>query len=166
MVYAIIAVVALLVGGGVGFAIFQYVITGKYKKMMEQAEKDANVIKQKKLLEVKEKFLNQKSELEKEAQQRNQKIQANENRLKQKEIALNQKHEDLVRRKQEVDSQQEHIDNDKKVLLQKQSELVKMQDQERVKLEEISGLSADEAKSRLVESLKDQAKLDAAAYVN
>lgn len=133
---------------------------------MEQAEKDANVIKQKKLLEVKEKFLNQKSELEKEAQQRNQKIQANENRLKQKEIALNQKHEDLVRRKQEVDSQQEHIDNDKKVLLQKQSELVKMQDQERVKLEEISGLSADEAKSRLVESLKDQAKLDAAAYVN
>ena len=166
MVYAIIAVVALLVGGGVGFAIFQYVITGKYKKMMEQAEKDANVIKQKKLLEVKEKFLNQKSELEKEAQQRNQKIQANENRLKQKEIALNQKHEDLVRRKQEVDNQQEHIDNDKKVLLQKQSELVKMQDQERVKLEEISGLSADEAKSRLVESLKDQAKLDAAAYVN
>ena len=166
MVYAIIAVAALLVGGGVGFAIFQYVITGKYKKMMEQAEKDANVIKQKKLLEVKEKFLNQKSELEKEAQQRNQKIQANENRLKQKEIALNQKHEDLVRRKQEVDSQQEHIDNDKKVLLQKQSELVKMQDQERVKLEEISGLSADEAKSRLVESLKDQAKLDAAAYVN
>jgi ribonuclease Y len=166
MVYAIIAVVALLVGGGVGFAIFQYVITGKYKKMMEQAERDANVIKQKKLLEVKEKFLNQKSELEKEAQQRNQKIQANENRLKQKEIALNQKHEDLVRRKQEVDSQQEHIDNDKKVLLQKQSELVKMQDQERVKLEEISGLSADEAKSRLVESLKDQAKLDAAAYVN
>lgn len=166
MVYAIIAVVALLVGGGVGFAFFQYVITGKYKKMMEQAEKDANVIKQKKLLEVKEKFLNQKSELEKEAQQRNQKIQANENRLKQKEIALNQKHEDLVRRKQEVDSQQEHIDNDKKVLLQKQSELVKMQDQERVKLEEISGLSADEAKSRLVESLKDQAKLDAAAYVN
>lgn len=166
MVYAIIAVVALLVGGGVGFAIFQYVITGKYKKMMEQAEKDANVIKQKKLLEVKEKFLNQKSELEKEAQQRNQKIQANENRLKQKEIALNQKHEDLVRRKQEVDSQQEHIDNDKKVLLQKQYELVKMQDQERVKLEEISGLSADEAKSRLVESLKDQAKLDAAAYVN
>ena len=166
MVYAIIAVVALLVGGGVGFAIFQYVITGKYKKMMEQAEKDANVIKQKKLLEVKEKFLNQKSELEKEAQQRNQKIQANENRLKQKEIALNQKHEDLVRRKQEVDSQQEHIDNDKKVLLQKQYELVKMQDQERVKLGELSGLSADEAKSRLVESLKDQAKLDAAAYVN
>ena len=61
MIYAIIAVVALLAGGGVGYAIFRYVITGKYNKMMEQAEKDANVVKQKKLLEVKEKFLNQKS---------------------------------------------------------------------------------------------------------
>ena len=58
MVYAIIAVVALLVGGGVGFAIFQYVITGKYKKMMEQAEKDANVIKQKKLLDLKPNKIN------------------------------------------------------------------------------------------------------------
>ena len=166
MIYAIIAVVALLAGGGVGYAIFRYVITGKYNKMMGQAEKDANVVKQKKLLEVKEKFLNQKSELEKEAQQRNQKLQANENRLKQKEMTLAQRHEDLVRRKQDVDKQQEHIDNDKKVLQQKQTELLKMQDQERVKLEEISGLSADEAKNRLVESMKDQAKLDAAAYVN
>ena len=54
MIYAIIAVVALLAGGGVGYAIFRYVITGKYNKMMEQAEKDANVVKQKKRLEVKE----------------------------------------------------------------------------------------------------------------
>ena len=166
MIYAIVAVVALLIGGGIGYVIFRYVVTGKYKRVMEQADKDANVLKQKKLLEVKEKYLNQKSKLEDEAQQRNQKSQQNENRLKQKELALKQQHDDLNRRKQDVDKQQEHIDNDKKVLQQKQTELLKMQDQERAKLEELSGLSADEAKNRLVESMKDQAKLDAAAYVN
>lgn len=104
--------------------------------------------------------------MEEEAQQRNQRIQQNENRLKQKELSLKQQHDDLNRRKQDVDKQQEHIDNDRKVLQQKQTELLKMQDQERAKLEELSGMSAEEAKNRLVESMKDQAKLDAAAYVN
>lgn len=166
MVYAIIAVAALLVGGGIGYCIFRYVATGKYNELMDKADKDANVIKQKKLLEVKEKFLNKKSELEKEVQQRNQKIQQSENRLKQKEISLTQRQEEIGRRKQDVDQQQQRIDADKKVLQQKQSELLKMQEQERAKLEELSGLSAEEAKKRLVESLKDQAKLDAASYVN
>jgi ribonuclease Y len=162
----VVAVVALIIGGAAGYAIFRYVITGKYKELMDKAEKDANVIKQKKLLEVKEQFLNKKSELEKEVQQRNQKIQQSENRLKQKELSLNQKAEDMNRRKQDLDKMQQHVDNDKAVLLQKQNDLLKMQEQERFKLEELSGLSAEEAKSRLVESLKDQAKLDAASYVN
>lgn len=162
----VVAVVALIIGGAAGYAIFRYVITGKYKELMDKAEKDANVIKQKKLLEVKEQFLNKKSELEKEVQQRNQKIQQSENRLKQKELSLNQKAEDMNRRKQELDKMQQHVDNDKAVILQKQNDLLKMQEQERFKLEELSGLSAEEAKSRLVESLKDQAKLDAASYVN
>lgn len=162
----VVAVVALIIGGAAGYAIFRYVITGKYKELMDKAEKDANVIKQKKLLEVKEQFLNKKSELEKEVQQRNQKIQQSENRLKQKELSLNQKAEDMNRRKQELDKMQQHVDNDKAVLLQKQNDLLKMQEQERFKLEELSGLSAEEAKNRLVESLKDQAKLDAASYVN
>ncbi len=166
MVYIIIAVVALLAGGGIGYAVFRYIVSGKYKELMDKAEKDANVIKQKKLLEVKETFLNKKSELEKEVQQRNQKIQQTENRLKQKEISLTQRQEDITRRKQDVEKLQQRVDNDKKVLQQKQSELLKMQDQERAKLEELSGLSAEEAKNRLIESLKDQAKLDAASYVN
>lgn len=162
----IIAVAALVVGGVAGYLIFRYVLTGKYKQMMEQAEKDADVLKEKKLLEVKEKFLNKKSELEKEAQQRNQKFQQNENRLKQREMSLNQRQDDLNHRKQEVDKQQQRIDNENKLLQIKQEELVKMQEQEQAKLEELSGLSAEEAKNRLVESLKDKAKLDAASYVN
>ncbi|MCI6102886.1 MAG: ribonuclease Y [Prevotella sp.] len=162
----IAAVVALLVGFAGGYAIFRYIATGKYKSILEAAQKDAEVIKEKKLLEVKEKFINKKSELEKEVQQRNQKIQQSENRLKQREISLNQRQEEIARRRQETDQMQVRLDNEKKLLSTKQAELEKMQEQERLKLEELSGLSAEEAKNRLVESMKDQAKLDAASYVN
>jgi ribonucrease Y len=162
----VIAIVAGVAGVAAGYLINRYVLTGKYKEMMEQAQKDAEVIKEKKLLEVKEKFLNKKSELEKEVQQRNQKIQQSENKLKQRELTLNQRQEEIGRRKQETDQAQQRIDNEKKLLALKQADLEKMQDQERAKLEELSGLSAEEAKNRLVESMKDKAKMDAASYIN
>ncbi len=166
MEYIICAVVALLIGGAGGFLIFRYVIKGKYNEMIAAAEKEAEVIKEKKLLEVKEKFLNKKSELEKEVQVRNQHIQQSENKLKQREISLNQRQEELGRRKNELDNQQVRIDNEKKMIALKHEELEKMQLKEREKLEELSGLSADEAKQRLVESLKDEAKTDAQSYIN
>jgi len=162
----IAALVALILGGAAGFFIFRYVIKGKYNEMIEAAKKEAEVVKEKKLLEVKEKFLNKKAELEKEVQQRNSRIQQSENKLKQREISLNQRQEELGRRKQEVEQNQQRIDNEKKLLTVKQQELEKMQKMEQAKLEELSGLSAEEAKQRLVESLKDQAKLDAASYIN
>ena len=167
MFFLIIAVVAaLLVGGAIGYLIFRYVIKGKYNEMIDAAAKEAEVLKEKKLLEVKEKFLNKKAELEKEVQQRNSKIQQSENRLKQREISLNQRQEELGRRKQDVEQQQQRVDNEKKLLQIKHEELEKMQSQERAKLEELSGLSAEEAKNRLVESLKDEARTDAASYIN
>ena len=162
----ITAVVALALGALAGFYYFRHIAKGKYNEILDTAQKDADVIKEKKLLEVKEKFLNKKSELEKEVQARNQKIQQNENRLKQREISLNQRQEELQRRKQEVEQGQVRIDNEKKLITQRQAELEKMQEQERAKLEELSGLSAEEAKKRLVESMKDKAKMDAAGYVN
>ena len=167
MIGTIIAVaVALFVGGIAGYAVFRYVINGKYNQLIESAKRDADVIKEKKLLEVKEKFLNKKSELEKEVQQRNQKIQQGENRLKQREISLNQRQEELGRRKEEIEQEQVRIENEKKLLALKQQDLEKMVEQERAKLEELSGLSAEEAKNRLVESMKDKARLDAASYIN
>ena len=166
MITIIAALVALVIGGAIGFFIFRYVIKGKYNEMIEAANKEAEVVKEKKLLEVKEKFLNKKAELEKEVQQRNSRIQQSENKLKQREISLNQRQEELGRRKQEVEQYQQRVDNEKKLLSVKQQELEKMQKQEQAKLEELSGLSAEVAKQRLVESLKDQAKLDAASYIN
>ena len=166
MLYAIIAVAALIIGALIGYLIFRYIITGKYKEMIDAAEKEANVLKEKKLLEVKEKFINKKSELEKEVQQRNQKIQQSENRLKQREISLNQRQEELGRRRQEIEQYQQRVENEKRLLAMKEEELEKMQLKEREKLEELSGLSADEARNRLVESLKDEARTNAAAYIN
>lgn len=166
MSIVIVAIVALVAGGLGGYAIFRYVVKGKYNEIVAAADKEAQVVKEKKLLEVKEKFLNKKSELEKEVQLRNQKIQQTENKLKQREIGLTQRQDDLARRKQEVDHQQQRIDNEKKLLQIKQAELEKMQLRERDMLEELSGLSADEAKNRLIESLKDEARSDAAGYIN
>lgn len=162
----ILGALMLVIGGVLGFVVFRYVITRKYQQTLEAADKEAEVIKEKKLLEVKEKFLNKKAELEKEVQQRNARIQQGENKLKQRELSLNQRQEELGRRKQELEQGQLRIENEKKLIAVKQQELEKMQKQEQVKLEKISGLSAEEARQRLVESLKDQAKLDAASYVN
>ena len=166
IIVLLIAAGALALGGVGGYLIFRYVLKGKYNEMVETATKEAEVIKEKKLLEVKVKFLNKKSELEKEVQQRNQHIQQNENRLKQREISLNQRQEELGRRKNELDNQQNRIDNEKKLLAVKADELEKMQLKEREMLEEVSGLSAEEAKARLVESMKDEAKTAAASYIN
>ncbi|MDD3387855.1 MAG: ribonuclease Y [Prevotella sp.] len=167
MIITMIAfLVSLLIGGAIGYTIFRYVANGKYNEILSSAQKEADVEKEKKLLEVKERFLNKKSELEKEAQQRTQKIQVVENKLKQRELTLNQRQEEVNRRKQELDQTQVRIDNEKKLLSVKQTDLEKMQEQERVKLEELSGLSADEAKNRLMDSMKDKARMDAASYVN
>ena len=162
----ILPLIPLLVGGGGGYAFFRYVLKKKYKRMIDNATREAEVLKEKKLLEVKEIFLNKKSELEQEVGQRNQKILQVENKLKQREIGLNQRQEDLSRRKQELDTAQNKLHSREQNLTRKEEELEKMQLKEREKLEELSGLSADEARHRLVESMKDEARSEAQSYIN
>ena len=162
----IIPIIALLIGGGIGFAIFRYILTKKYNFVLESARKEAEVIKESKLLEVKEKFLNKKAELENEVRARQQKFQQAENKLKQRELGLNQKQEDLARRKQELDAAHTRVENKQQALAKREEELEKLQLKEREKLEELSGLSAEEAKNRLVESLKDEARTNAQSYIN
>lgn len=167
MIETIIALAAgLVVGIILGYLLFRYVLTSKFKAMQQEAHKEAEVIKQKKMLEVKEKFLNKKAELEKEVQQRNQQIQQHENRLKQREIGLNQRQDELGRRKNELDNEHKRIESLQQAIDKRETELREMEIQERIKLEAISGLSADEARERLIESLKDEAKTNAASYIN
>ncbi|MCR5433414.1 MAG: ribonuclease Y [Bacteroidaceae bacterium] len=171
----IIAVAAGVIVFLILVAIWYFVAVPSTRKSMENealkaVEKEAEVIKQKKLLEVKDKFLSKKAELEKEVQQRNQQIQQAENRNKQREMSLNQKQDELSRKRQEMDAQRQRMETAQAVLQKKEEELQLRQnsllEQERTKLEEISGLSADEARERLIETLKDEAKTNAAAYIN
>ena len=135
------AIACFVVGGILSYVLFRYVLKSKYDSILKDAETEAEVIKKNKLLEVKEKFLNKKADLEKEVALRNQKIQQAENKLKQREMVLSQRQEEIQRKKLEAEAVKE-------------------------KLETISGLSADEAKERLVESLKEEAKTQAQSFIN
>ena len=162
----ILTIVAFLVGGALSYGFFKYGLKTKYDTIIKEAETEAEVIKKNKLLEVKEKFLNKKADLEKEVAQRNQKIQQAENKLKQREIVLNQKNEELQRKRNETEAIKENLDAQLVIIEKKKEELDNLQAQEREKLETISGLSAEEAKERLVESLKEEAKTQAQSYIN
>ena len=159
-------VAALLIGICIGYVLFRYIIKGIYHGMLATAEKESEVLKQNKLLEVKAKYLNKKNELEKEAQQRNQRLQQGEQRLKQREQTLSQKLDEVNHRRQELENLSQALENERNLLVAKEEEVSKLEEQQLQKLEQISGLSADEAKARLVESLKDKARLDAAGYIN
>ncbi|MBP5691395.1 MAG: ribonuclease Y [Bacteroidaceae bacterium] len=162
----IFLIIGLAVGAVVAYILSNSKLNKKVQSRLEEAENQAEAIKRDKLLEVKEKFLNKKAELEKEVQQRDQKLQQNENRLRQKEMQLNQRQGDLQRKHQEADAVRENLEAQMSVIEDKKEELEKLQMQEREKLEVISGLSAEEAKNRLVESLKEEAKTEAASYIN
>ena len=115
---------------------------------------------------MKEKFLNKKADLEKEVAARNQKIQQAENKLKQREMVLAQRQEELQRKKQEAEAIKANLETQLEVIDKKKEELDHLQRQEIEKLEAISGLSAEEAKERMVESLKEEAKTEAQSYIN
>lgn len=154
-----IAIGCLILGGILGFILFRYIIKQRYNQIIKEAEIEAEALKEKKQLELKEKFLNRKSELDKEANQRNQKMQTYENKLKQRELTLNQQNEDFQKKQNEVESQ--------RINLSKQQEkLDALITDQRSKLETISGLTTEEARESLIESLKDEAKTQAQQYIN
>ena len=131
----ILAVVAFLVGGALSYGFFKYGLKSKYESIIKKAETEAEVIKKNKLLEVKEKFLNKKADLEKEVAIRNQKIQQAENKLKQREMVLNQKNEELQRKRNETEAIKENLDAQMVIIEKKKEELDNLQSQEREKLE-------------------------------
>ena len=136
------------------------------EEMQREMERETDVMKKNKMLEVKEKFIQLKAELEKQVAARNSKIQSVETKLKQHELSLSQRQEELQRKLTEADILKENLNNQAQLIEKRKLDLEKMHQQEVVHLETISGLSAGEAKERLIESLKDEAKTDAASYIN
>ncbi|WP_417011666.1 ribonuclease Y [Bacteroides clarus] len=162
----VVSIACFIVGGFASYMFFKHGLKSKYDSILKEAETEAEVIKKNKLLEVKEKFLNKKADLEKEVSLRNQKIQQAENKLKQRELVLNQRQEEIQRKKMEAEAVKENLEAQLVIVDKKKEELEHMQRQEIEKLEAISGLSAEEAKERMVESLKEEAKTQAQSYIN
>ena len=139
------AIACFVVGGILSYVLFRYVLKSKYDSVLKDAETEAEVIKKNKLLEVKEKFLNKKADLDKEVALRNQKIQQAENKLKQREMVLSQRQEEIQRKKLEAEAVKENLEAQLVIVDKKKEELDKLQHQEIEKLEAIKWWDKEES---------------------
>ena len=167
------AISGFLLGGVLSYFLWDKAINGKKRKILSEAEAEGEVIKKDKILQAKEKFLQLKAEHEKYINEKNNKISALENKVKQKESSFLQSKNDFQRtvkdfetEKRNVETIRENLTAQINLVQQKEEELDKIHRQKVEQLEAISGLSAEEAKSQLVESLKNEAKTEAMSYIN
>ncbi len=136
------------------------------KSIVEDAEREAEVVMKNKLLEAREQELRIKSEAEKAANQRLQKVQAEEAKIKQRQAQLNQQQSENARARNENEQVRQNLEAQAAVVEQRKEELDRLRRTAQDTLEHISGLSSEEAKEKLIESLKDEAKTAASAYIN
>ncbi len=165
-IYISVSLVALVIGALITLAVQKSLAKTRAKAIIEEAHLEANVIKQNKLLEAREEELRIKGEAEKQAQQRMSKIQSVESKLKQREIQLNQQQSENQKQRNENEQTLRNIEARSAQIEARNAEVDKLRDKAREELEHISGLSSEEAKKHLVESLKDEAKTAAASYIN
>jgi ribonucrease Y len=165
ILYAVIALVSLGLGILASTTFLRKSLEKKSQRILRDARNEAEVIKKEKILQAKEKFLQLKADREKHVSVKNNEILQSENRIKQKETALNQKLEELSRKQKETTTLKEQLDQQIEISRKKEQEIEKKSRLQIEKLEAISGLSADEAKTQLVESLKDEANSAAQSYI-
>lgn len=141
-------------------------VLSEAERKLEDAKREADVIREKGRLEAREESMKVLNEAEREAGKKMQRVQSAEARNKQQQQQLRDLQSDLQRRKNELDQLEGRLDSKQAQLDRRDAELEDMTRQAREELEHISGLSAEEAKEKLVESLKDEAKTAAASYIN
>lgn len=169
----IFIVVGALVGGAAGYFGVSATMKSKVARRLKEAEEKGEALKKNKLLEAKEKFINMKAEFEKEVQERNSKISQAENRAQQAESRAQQKEQQIAQRQKELDRKnneveaiKENLDRQLGLVDAKKTELDRMHTEATEKLAAIAGLSVSEAKTQLIDSIRDEAKTEAMAYVN
>ena len=162
----IIVAIAAAASAAVAVIIQRNMARSKAKLIISEAETQAEDIKRKKQLEGKEIALKITADAEKQANQRLAKIQASENKIKQRELQLNQQQGENQRTRNELDSMRQQLDNRAIALDNTKAEIERMHHQAQEQLEHISGLSSEDAKEKLIESLKDEAKTAAASYIH
>ena len=137
----------------------------KVKKILKEAEANAEILKKDRLLEAKERFLQLKSEHEREVNEKNNSISQRENSIKQKEQSVQQRLDNMQRKEQELDSHKENLIKQTEQAAKKQEEVELIKSQHVKQLETIAGLSADEAKNQLIENMKQEARSQAMIQV-
>ncbi len=156
----------LIVGSAVTWLLLTTAMKKRATKIITEAEAQAEVIKKDRILQAKEKFLAMKAECEKDINSRTQKMNAAEAKVRQKEQQVKGSFEDLQKRQHELQVDQESLARQKEIVAQKQDEVEKIRKQQIEKLEQLSGISSEQAKEQLVESLKAEARTDAMSYIN
>ncbi len=169
---SILSILICAVSLGIGVAAGRFLFSKDTKKQIEDAENQAQnilkeaelraeTIKKEKQLEAKERFVQLKAEHERELLEKNRKIGDTENRIKQKEVTINQKEAALEKQVKENEAIKENLNRQIELVNQKRTELEKHQEEHIRRLEKIAGLSAEEAKNQLIESLKQEAQTQA-----
>ena len=158
----IIGLVCMLIGALICFIIFKI----HSKGILRKAEAEAEVIKKNKIVEAKEKFIALKLEHENQVRQAEQKLHQQEQRQQQRDQQLNQKQSEVQRAQNELNTQRQQLENQQKAIEHKAQEVERLHQKAEQQLEQISGLSAEEAKKQLVDALRDEAKTAAMAYIN
>ena len=166
IIYLAIAVVALAVGAFATIAVQKSMARSRAKTILDEAAREAEVIRQKELLKGREEGIKIKDEAEKQANQRLGRVQSAEAKMKQREMQLNQQQSENQRQRNELDAVRQRLNAEESVIETRKEELDKLKRVAQDTLEHISGLSSEEAREKLVESLKDEAKTAAAQYIN
>lgn len=168
ILYIIIGAAALILGLVLGKLVFAKNTKNQIAEAEQQAKKiiadgqlQAETLKKEKLLEAKEKFVQLKADHDRDVMQRNQKISESENRIKQKEQSLNQKDQNLEKQIKDNESIKENLNRQIEIVNIKRTELEKHQEEHIRRLEKVAGLSAEDAKAQLIESLKQEAQTKA-----
>ncbi len=172
----IIGLIAAIIGLAIGYLVGKSLLSKIRKEKEEEAEerakriiKDANqeaeTIKKDKILEAKEKFLKLRSEFEEESNRKKNILLTNENKLKQKEQMLSKQMEQTKRREAEIDSLKENVTAQLEIVGQKKEELEKSIAEKVAVLEKVANLSADEAREQLINTLRDEAQTKAASHI-
>ncbi len=166
IIYIAIAVVGLAIGAFGTVVVQKSMARSRAKTIIDEAVRESDVILQKAKLKGREEGLKIKDEAEKQANQRLSKVQSAEAKMKQREMQLNQQHSENQRQRNDLESLRQRLNAEEAVIETRKEELDKLKRSAQDTLEHISGLSSEEAKEKLVESLKDEAKTAAAQYVN
>ena len=162
----IIAIIAAAIGVVVTVVIHRSSAKNRARQIVADAERQALDIKKDKEIEGREEALKITAEAEKAANQRMSKIQSMEAKQKQRELQLNQQQGENARTRNELEAARQPLDEQYQAVERKEAELEQEKASVRQTLEHISGLSSEEAKEKLIQSLKDEAKTAAAAYIN